>query len=102
MALINLESALRRALDTLKKFNEGCGLEILSYKRNRGITVLKLSSGNFRLVERGYLDQEVEVSEKQLSRQLKSMMKREFPRSRKVRMYCLNDPSQVGIERKRL
>jgi len=102
MALVNLESALRKVLTTLRKSEPGQGLEILSYKRNRGVSVLKTPEGRFCLRERGYLDQELEVSESQLSRYLKSIMKREFPRSRKVRVYSLSDPSQAGLQRKKL
>jgi len=102
MALVNLESALRKALAILKKTDAGAGLEILTYKRNRGVSILKTSGEAYKIIERGYLEQEIEVPARQLSRLLKSIMKREFPRSRKVRIYCLKDPEQAGIERKRL
>ena len=102
MALVNLESALRKAVNSLRKCDPGQGLEILSYKRNRGVSIIRTSTGGYRMTERGYLDQEMEISQKQISRQLKSAMKREFPRSRKVRIYCLKDPGQAGLERKKL
>ena len=102
MALVNLESALRKAVNSLRKCSPGQGLEILSYKRNRGVSIIKTCTSDYRMIERGYLDQEIEISEKQIARQLKSAMKREFPRSRKVRIYCLKDPGQAGLERKKL
>ncbi len=102
MALVNIESALRKVLNSLKKAQEGSGLEMLSYKRNRGITVLKESPDSFVLRERGYENREISCTSKELQRHLKAMMKREFPRSRKVRIYMLADPSQAGIQRKKL
>ncbi len=102
MALVNLESALRKTINALKKAKEGTGFEILSYKRNRGISVIKEPGQRFWLRERGYLDQEFECSDKELQKHLKSMMKREFPRSRKVRMYFLESKKHVGTQRKKL
>ncbi len=102
MALVNIESALRKILNTLKKIDKGGGLEVLSYKRNRGITIIKQGADLYCLRERGYLEQELKCTFRELQRHLKSMMKREFPRSRKVRIYVLNDPSEAGIARKKL
>ena len=102
MALVNLGSALRKTVNSLRKCNPGQGLEILSYKRNRGVTIIRSCAGGYRMIERGYIDQDMEVSERQIARQLKSAMKREFPRSRKVRIYCLKDAGQAGLERKKL
>ncbi len=100
MALVNLESALRKAVFSLKKCSPGCGLEILSYKRNRGVSIWKCQDETYMLREHGYLEQRVEVEEGELTKILKAIMKREFPRSRKVRIYSLKDPSLVGIKRK--
>ncbi len=102
MALVNIESALRKILNTLKKTPDGSGLEVLSYKRNRGITVIKKDDETYFIRERGYLDQELDCTSRELQRHLKSMMKREFPRSRKVRIYVLKDASEAGIKRKKL
>jgi hypothetical protein len=43
MALINIDSALKRVLSQVKKLGPNQGLEILSYKRNRGVTLVKLA-----------------------------------------------------------
>ncbi len=102
MALVSIESALRKILNTLKKASVGSGLEVLSYKRNRGIIILKESQETFSLKERGYLNQEITCTSKQIQRQLRSIMKREFPRSRKVRIYVLKDAAEAGIQRKKL
>jgi hypothetical protein len=43
MALINIDSALKRILSQVKKLGPNQGLGILSYKRNRGVTLVKLA-----------------------------------------------------------
>ncbi len=102
MALVNIESALRKVLQALKKTGQEKGLEILSYKRNRGVTVIKKDGDLYWVRERGYLEQEVFVTHRELQRLLKSIMKREFPRSRKVRVYSLSCQDEVGVKRKKL
>ncbi len=102
MALVNIQSALGKAVTALRKSPVGQGLEILSYKRNRGVSVFKVSEGEYRVVERGYQQTDLLIPEKQLSKILKTVIKREFPRSRKVRIYHLEDQGQLGLERKKL
>ena len=102
MALVNKESALQKVVNALKKSPCYQGVEILSYKRNRGISIIKESEDLYWVRERGYEELESRVTHSDLPRILKSMMKREFPRSRKLRVYQLSSPEDAGIERKKL
>ncbi len=102
MALLNIESVLVKALRMLSRSPPGKGLEILSYKRNRGVSILRISDTRYRILERGYKQADLEITEKQLSRLLKTVIKREFPRSRKLRVYHLESPEELGRQRKRL
>ncbi len=102
MALVNLETTLQKVCIALTKLTPPQGLEILSYKRNRGITILRLDDQTFLVRERGYEEFECRVSAADLPKLLKSMMKREFPRSRKVRIYRLSGPEAIGLPRKKL
>lgn len=102
MALVNLETTLQRVCTTLTKLTPPQGLEILSYKRNRGITILKLDEKTFLVRERGYEKVEFRVSEADLPKLLKSLMKREFPRSRKLRIYRIAGPDEMEQPRKKL
>ena len=89
MALVNIESAVKKVLNALKKTPAGQGWEILSYKRNRGVAVIKEGDGTYWVRERGYEEQQWQVEERQLPRLLKSIVKREFPRSRTLRIYSV-------------
>ncbi len=100
MALLNIDSALRRVKQQLKKMQPGQCIEILSYKRNRGVSVTLLEDGRLHVRERGYEEQEWEVEQSGLSRLLKSVMKREFPRSRKLRVYRFDSPDQTERQKK--
>ena len=102
MALVNVDSVLRTLLQRLAKLQPPQGVELLSYKRNRAIAVLLLEGGRFLVRERGYREEERLVSGEELQKHLKALIKYEFPRSRKIRMYQLESPAELEKERKKL
>ena len=102
MALINIDTVFNRTITNLLKLAPEAGIEILSYKRNRGISVFRLSEGEFRVIEHGYLEQELRLGPKELGKALKTIIKREFPRSRKVRVYNLAGAENLNRQRKKL
>lgn len=102
MALINIDSALNRTIIALLKLPQDAGIEILSYKRDRGLSILRLSEDEFQVVERGYYKQELRLGTGELAKALKIMIKREFPRSRKVRVYNLAGAADLHQQRKKL
>ena len=102
MALVNIDSALRNLLQKLEKLQPPQGIELLSYKRNRSIAVLLLEDEKFLVRERGYREEEQVVNKALLSKHIKSLIKYEFPRSRKVRMYKVDNPLELEKIRKKL
>jgi hypothetical protein len=102
MALVNIEHILSKVLRTLEKMAPPQGIEILSYKRNRGVAVLRQENDTLLVRERGYDEKEYSVNIQELPKLLKSLLKHEFPRSRKVRLYNLASPEDVGQDRKKL
>ncbi|MEN8232036.1 MAG: hypothetical protein ABFR35_05075 [Thermodesulfobacteriota bacterium] len=102
MALVNIDSVLRNLLQKLEKLHPPQGIELLSYKRNRSIAVLLLDDEKILVRERGYRDAEQLIEKALLSKHLKTLIKYEFPRSRKVRMYQLDGPLELEKARKKL
>jgi hypothetical protein len=102
VALHNIESIRKRIVNLLNKLTPPQGVEVLSYKRNRGIVLLLEDRNTVRCRERGYLEQEFCFGLHELEKPLKIMLKREFPRSRKVRLYQLSGPQELDLERKQL
>ena len=102
MALINIESAIKRVQQIVRKLEPPQGVEMLTYKRNRGVTIIKIDDSTVSVQERGYREQTLLVEIRDLGRVLKSISKKEFPRSRKVRVYQLDSPYCLGIRRKQL
>ncbi|MCK5340673.1 MAG: hypothetical protein KAJ60_06335 [Desulfobulbaceae bacterium] len=102
MALINRDSAIERVISILKKLKPDQGVEVLSYKRNRGISLVLVDNDTVFLRERGYVTEEYEIPMDVLRKTMKTLVKREFPRSRKVRVYNIEGPEEVGRKRKKL
>jgi len=102
VALINKEGSIRRIREGLEKLPEFAGYEILSYKRNRGLDLLRIEAGLVLVRERGYREAEYRVSMADLEKLLKSLFRFEFPRSRQLRLYQLASPEERGQTRKRL
>ena len=102
MALVNIDSVLRNLVQKLGKLSPPQGIELLSYKRNRSIAVLLLPDNTFLVRERGYREEEQIIDKAGLQKHLKSLIKYEFPRSRKVRMYQVENPGDLEKSRKKL
>ena len=102
MALVSIETLRQQVLRTLDKLVAPAGLELLSYKRNRTIRITVLDDGRYFIEEDGFVKQEMTVEQEALGRILKTLFKREFPRSRKVRLYRFDDPAARGLPRKKI
>jgi hypothetical protein len=102
VALINLESARNRIMLQLKSLETSHGLEVLSYKRNRGVGIFKEKNGTYLVRQNGYLQKTFQVKERELPKLLKSIFKKEFPRSRKVRIYALKNLEDINRQKKKL
>jgi len=102
MALVNIDSVIRTLVQKLNKLSPPQGIELLSYKRNRSIAVLLLGDNTFLVRERGYREEEQIIDKAGLPKHLKVLVKYEFPRSRKIRMYQLDNPQELEKARKKL
>ncbi|XXJ21026.1 hypothetical protein ACR42D_16095 [Desulfovibrio caledoniensis] len=81
--MIDLGAALPTALSRLDKLPDGAVLELLTFKRDRGVAVRKVGAG-FEIREFGFRDETHAEDGPGLKKRLKAILKREFPRSNKV------------------
>ncbi|HHB77486.1 MAG TPA: hypothetical protein ENK84_13265 [Desulfobulbus sp.] len=102
MALIPIETLRRQVGRILKKTLPPAGVKLLSFKRDRSVTVFRLAETKYLLVEQGFSNQECVVGASGLPRLLKTMIKREFPRSHKVRLVKIASPDELTKSRKRV
>ncbi|MBG0789467.1 MAG: hypothetical protein H0S80_03100 [Desulfovibrionaceae bacterium] len=89
--MIDIAGAVPAILSRLKKLPAGRGLELLTFKRDRGLRVVKTGEDAFTATEFGFRAETVRADLKGMKRVLKTVLKREFPRSNKVRVRPLGE-----------
>jgi hypothetical protein len=87
VALVNIESVWKRIRDQFRKTPEHQGVETLSYKRNRGISLVRCAGVSVTVRGRGFCEREITAAFSALPKVLRAMMSTELPRNRKVRVY---------------
>jgi len=96
MALVPLDSARIQVMRFLKKRQFAQALALLSYKRDRGLVIVCTTENEYEVREFGFVNQKTMVPRERLGRVLKTIMKREFPRSHKVRLLRLSSPDELN------
>ncbi|MDD3312599.1 hypothetical protein [Pseudodesulfovibrio sp.] len=92
--------ALLRRLDNLP---EGHAIDLRTYKRNRSVVIARVGPDDFELLETGFHEERFRCAGGELRRLLKLLLKREFPRSTKIRVYDLGPAgADAPVKRKTL
>ncbi len=92
--MIDKSAVIPVVLARMKKLAVSETLELLTWKKDRSVLLIKQGEDNFLVRENGFKQQEFQVDGKKLKKLLKTLLKREFPRSHKVR---LNDRKKCQI-----
>ena len=103
--MIDKTTLIPAVLQKAKKLPVNHCIDVRTYKRDRSVLIVKLSIDVFLVKEDGFYQEEFEVPLGKLSKLLKTLLKKEFPRSHKVRLYDLGEYSPekfAGIARKKI
>lgn len=84
--MIDRATAIQDVLRRMKGMEPGDSMELLTWKRDRSILLKKDGVDEVVLYERGFVKKSYRVDMKGLKRLLKTLLKREFPRSNKIRV----------------
>lgn len=99
------DTVLETALARLDRLPAGHALDLRTYKRNRSVLLRKNPDGTVLVQEDGYAQQRfAAVSRDRLPKLLKTLIRREFPRSTFVRLYDLGeyDPDSPAAPRRKV
>jgi len=84
--MIDISSVIPHVMQRMKNTAIGSGIKLLTFKRDRHITIIRTGDTRFTILENGYENRTFQIeSVKELKKNLKTLLRREFPRSRKVR-----------------
>ncbi|GAB6178265.1 hypothetical protein JCM16814_31560 [Desulfobaculum senezii] len=103
--MIEKSNVLRTLLERLSKLEIGHAVDIRTYKRDRSAIFVRLEDDLYRVLEDGFEQHDVEVPYKGLRKEIKRILRVEFPRSNKVRMYALGrfkEAHHTDLGRKRI
>jgi hypothetical protein len=103
--MIDKDKILETVLKKLKKLPVDHYLDLRTYKRNRSLAIIKKSSEDFLIIEDGYFQERHHLKSDKMKKTLKTLLKKEFPRSHKVRLYIMglyNEEEAKNITRKKL
>jgi len=89
--MLDKATALPALLRKLDKLPPGHALDLRTYKRNRSVLIRRTGPDEFTVAEDGFQRETFRVAPPGLKKLLKTLLKREFPRSTKIRVYDLGD-----------
>jgi hypothetical protein len=87
--MLDRTTVIPAVLARLDKLACGHALDLRTYKRNRSVIILKKSEDVYLFIENGFERDRFTVPAAKLKKTLQKLLKKEFPRSRKVRLYDL-------------
>ena len=101
--MIDKTAVIRTVLERLNKLPVGHYLDLRTYKRDRSVIIVKLEDDNFLVVENGFYQERFEVGSRSLKGLLRTLLKKEFPRSNKVRLYSMGeyDREEVALTQRK-
>ncbi len=87
-------------MERLAKLQKGQCLDMRTFKRNRSVAIICTGDDSFTVIERGFHEESWEgLSAEKIKRLLKTLLKREFPRSNKIRLYMLDSFENADVNR---
>ncbi|WP_319470946.1 hypothetical protein [uncultured Pseudodesulfovibrio sp.] len=89
--MIDKAGAIPNILTRLKKTAIGSGIDLRTYKRDRSVVIMRTATDSFSVRENGFRQETFDVDTKGLKKLLKTLLKREFPRSNKIRVYDVTE-----------
>jgi hypothetical protein len=92
--MIAKETFIDSLLKKLKGMPVGHYYDVRSYKRDRGFYIIKSEEDEYCILERGFFEEEYVANFDELTNIFKKLLKREFPRSHKLRIYNMGEASE--------
>jgi len=75
--------------ERLEKLPLGHYIDLKTYKRNKTVIIVKIDEKELLVIEDGYFKDRFLIKPDKLKKLLKTLLKREFPRSKKIRLYVM-------------
>ena len=87
--MIDKTNIITTLLERLDKMPVGHHLDVRPYKRNRSVMIVRKSEALYEIIEEGFFSERFSVEASKLKKTLGNVIRKEFPRSRKIRVYAM-------------
>ncbi len=87
--MIDKTKIIDTVCERLKKLPLGHYIDLKTYKRNRTVIIVKVDEKKLLVIEDGYFKDRFLIKSDRLKKLLKILLKKEFPRSKKIRLYVM-------------
>ena len=89
--MIDKTKVIKTVIARLKDLPLGHYLDLRTYKRNRSVIIVKQGKEDVLVIENGYFQERFTLKQEKLKKLLKTLLRKEFPRSNKIRLYCMGE-----------
>lgn len=90
--MIDKAGAVPTIMTRAGKLSIGSGLDLRTFKRDRSVVITRVNEDRYEVTEDGFERNRFACDHKGLKKLLKTLLKREFPRSNKIRVYAVAEP----------
>ena len=101
--MIDKTKIIDTVVERLKNLPINHYLDLRTYKRNRSVVIVKKDAASLLVIQNGYEFKRYEINTEKLKKLLKTLLKKEFPRSNKIRLYTMGEfveSEALGVKRK--
>ncbi|MBW2492298.1 MAG: hypothetical protein JRE65_14240 [Deltaproteobacteria bacterium] len=101
--MIDKTKIIDAVCERLEKLPLGHYIDLKTYKRNRTVIIVKIDEKALLVIEDGYFKNRFLITSDKLKKLLKTLLKKEFPRSKKIRLYVMGkfvDKEALSTQRK--
>ena len=92
--MIDKDKIIETVIEKLKKLPFEHYLNLRTYKRNRSLIIVKKSEDDLVIIEDGYYQERFHIQSDKLKKTLTTLLRKEFPRSHKIRLYVMGKFSE--------
>jgi len=103
LPMIDKSKIIETVHEKLRNLPTGHYLDLRTYKRNRSVIIAKMAEDDLLIIEDGYFTERFRLKPEKLTKALKTILRKEFPRSRKIRLYVMgrfSEEEAICIKRK--
>ena len=96
--MIDKAKIIKSVTERLEELPLGHYLDLRTYKRNRSVIIVKEGKEEVLVIENGYFQERFGLKKEKLKKLLKTILRKEFPRSNKIRLYIMGEFKEDKVQ----